>query len=253
MKQLQLLALGVLACASRAEEGSVRWDLSASSASPSPRSRVALGHQEQSNASGATEHYAWLFGGLKADGSTSTELWRYDVAADNWDLRLPSGSVPACHGCVFVSASTTSLHLLMGEDSTGAYVRTVYRLDISGAGLAWTLVANSGPVARSDHTSTVADGGDSIILFGGKNASGSPLSDVWQFNVNSSSWTQLFPSGVAPAARAAHTATAISDSLIAVFGGVDGAGSPLNDLYLLGGYDGRYCGLEWHSLLWFTF
>lgn len=226
------LALGALACA-MADEAFISWEESGSTASPSPRSLPALAHQRVLGPSGTAEYHAWLYGGLEPSLATSDELWRYDMAAGEWAQRTAIGDVPAgCHGCALVAPSSTALFLLMGASASGAPVRTVHRLDVSGA-LTWSLVTNSGPVARTGHTATAVEGGAAIVLIGGKAADGSTHNDVWRFDVSSASWAELNVSGAAPAARAAHSATAITETLVAVLAGRGANGEPLADLHLL--------------------
>lgn len=246
MRSCTLVAyiLGALTWA-RADEAFVSWEASSSTTAPSARSRFALAHQEELGALSTTEHYAWLYGGLDASSATSSELWQYDVVGASWTQRTAVGTVPpACRGCALVSTSSTALYLLMGESSAGTPVRTVHRLDLSGA-LTWSLVANTGPAARTEHTATVIEGGSAIVLFGGKLADDSVSNEAWRFDVGSGAWgaSALALSGTPPAARTAHTATAISESLVAVFGGRGASDELLNDLYVL-----DTCALTWTAV-----
>lgn len=89
--------------------------------------------------------------------------------------------------------------------------------------------AGGAPVARHGHTLTYDESRDRWILFGGSTASvftpgAARLGDVWVLSREGASgslrWTQVFPKGPGPPARARHTAIydALQDRLI-LFGG----------------------------------
>jgi hypothetical protein len=81
-----------------------------------------------------------------------------------------------------------------------------------------------GPPARTDHTWTVgwAPGADHdrpvAYLFGGRTADG-PSNDLWSFDLETYSWTELHPSGAAPAPRFGHTATMVPGVGLVVWSG----------------------------------
>jgi hypothetical protein len=237
---IRALAFGALACA-LADEAHISWKLRTSTPQPTTRARAGLAHQRATVGS-ATRHYAWLFGGRDRTGAYKADLWRFDETAGLWEEQTSAavGLVPdARTGCELVAASSTDLYLLMGvRGSTGAPTNEVLKLVVDGgaggAAPVWSLVASAGsvPAARWGHTATVARGGASIILFGGRLSAGSLENDVWEFETATGAWTELFPSGVIPAVRAEHAAVALSATLILLHGGL-GASGVLADLVLL--------------------
>ena len=87
---------------------------------------------------------------------------------------------------------------------------------------AWSSYSPSTSPSARWHASMVWDAANArTILFGGRNSSGTSLNDVWSFSPATGAWTQLSPSGTAPAVRYMHAA--IYDSYrqrMVVFGGV---------------------------------
>lgn len=79
-----------------------------------------------------------------------------------------------------------------------------------------------------------------MLLFGGSDVNydelgqpfGQLFSDLWSYQVASNTWVQLAPSGTPPSARSQHTAVwDPAGNQMLVFGGSDGSGSGLNDLW----------------------
>lgn len=82
----------------------------------------------------------------------------------------------------------------------------------------------SGPSARTDHTWTagwaVGAEGDRPVayLFGGRTADG-PSNDLWSFDLETYSWSELQPAGPPPAPRFGHTATMVPGVGLVVWSG----------------------------------
>ncbi|MEA2676273.1 MAG: hypothetical protein QOJ81_414, partial [Chloroflexota bacterium] len=82
----------------------------------------------------------------------------------------------------------------------------------------------TGPSAREDHTWTVGwavgSTGDRPVayLFGGRTADG-PANDLWSFDLDTYTWTELHPAGPAPAPRFGHTATMVPGVGLVVWSG----------------------------------
>lgn len=80
-----------------------------------------------------------------------------------------------------------------------------------------------GPGARWDHTLTTDEGGERLVLFGGRNDVASPLGDLWLFDLETETWEATDASGPAP--RFGHAVAVDPEArALYLFGGqADGA------------------------------
>ena len=105
----------------------------------------------------------------------------------------------------------------------------------------WTnLTGSSGPVARSDAAGTFDPGLGGLLLFGGRAADGSALSDTWESS--GASWTYLpAADGQAPAARwGAAMSYDSAGGFVLLFGGENGSTS-FSDTWI-------FNATGWHAL-----
>ncbi len=82
---------------------------------------------------------------------------------------------------------------------------------------------------RGHHTATLLTNG-SVLVVGGKNAQGAPLSSVELYDPDAETWTEV---GALELARGYHTATLLTSGKVLVVGGQDAKGHPFSeaDLY----------------------
>ncbi len=114
-----------------------------------------------------------------------------------------------------------------------------------GGAPAWAKLTplEGGPGARAWHTAVYDGTTNRMVVFGGSGAS-AELSDVWVLSNASGAggqpaWEQLTPSGEGPTARHGHTAVYdLATNRMVVFGGSDGAGGDLADLWILSNANG---------------
>jgi len=93
----------------------------------------------------------------------------------------------------------------------------------------WTELMPAGdlPTPRWGHSANVI--GENMYVFGGTNAAGQVLNDLWAYNFPYGVWQKLSPSGPTPPARYAHTGVTIGDGVF-IYGGSN-FGSNLRDFY----------------------
>ena len=136
---------------------------------------------------------------------------RADVRAAD-DARYSSQPSPRAGAVVALTANATTL-LFGGVLSSGELaLPSVYEFN---AGLnRWAQLLTDGtatsPAARTGHC-----GGwvaDSMVVFGGRDANGSPLADAWLFAPVTQRWTLLQTPGVTPPPRAGHSCLVVNKS-----------------------------------------
>jgi hypothetical protein len=133
-------------------------------------------------------------------------------------------------------AYSAGIVLYGGKDTAGAAVAGSWLFD----GTSWQKLCDPcAPGPRVGHGLVADTGRGVVVLFGGKN--GQASNDVWELTAGV--WKQVSPSGTAPAARsAAFVAYDPLRGRTVVFGGLDGAGARLDDLY-------EYDGASWYGPL----
>lgn len=93
----------------------------------------------------------------------------------------------------------------------------------------WTEMTRTGPAAREDHTWTVDAAGRTAYLFGGR-AGSTVFDDLWAFDMESDTWSEVTIPGPRPPARFGHEAAWVDGiGLVVVFG--QSGGSFFNDLW----------------------
>jgi hypothetical protein len=115
--------------------------------------------------------------------------------------------------------------IVYGGTSNPTVYADVWALNLSGP-LSWTQLSPAGPApaARNNHSAIYDPAGDRMVVFGGNPQSQTMpalASDVWALSLGSPAWTQISPSGTAPAARQGHTGTydSVAGRMIVVGGG----------------------------------
>jgi len=200
---------------------------------PPARALASAVLQHSVSQTAALGRYVWLFGGLDATLGALNDLWRLDMQSNTWVEQAPYGIAPvARRGASLVLAEQRHGYLFGGETSGRQKRNDLFILQVGGGAgdtPVWeditTNATGAAPSARTEHSATVATlpmlGGSPLgmLVFGGADASGVALSDLYSFEFSSMSWTALSPTGVPPQARKGHTACLLLNSLLAVFGG----------------------------------
>jgi hypothetical protein len=113
-----------------------------------------------------------LFGGDPGNGNALGDTWSWD--GSTWTQITTFGANP-CFNAAMVS-SDVQIALFGGMDAANAVFRETWTFD----GTHWTHRQDIGPVARFSHAMSFDAARRSIVLFGGRDATASPLADTWE-------------------------------------------------------------------------
>lgn len=161
-----------------------------------------------------------LFGGSIGLGFLS-DTWEWN---GSWTLRATSGPSARSGYAMAYDSQRGKTVLFGGYYYNGSHNYPADTWEWNGS--AWVLRATSGPAGRENAAMAYDSQRDKIVLFGGRNSSGS-LADTWEWN--GSTWTQLVASGPAARYGPAMAFDAIHGNIILV-GGLGGS-----DTWTLGG------------------
>ena len=122
----------------------------------------------------------FLFGGQDVAGNLLGDLWELDPAKRTWTKITPSGAQPSPRSNATLTYDYNGrLWLFGGETGSGA-TNELWMYDI--ASKQWSLTDSSNkPSARSRHEFACAHDGEICYIFGGMDANGKALNDLWQF------------------------------------------------------------------------
>lgn len=189
-----------------------------------------------------------VFGGRRANGSRSDELWRFDTTTDNWVDLNPAGPRPAPRqGCA--TAYDTARDVLVvygGRTANGNAGINGETWEWSAATNTWANRTPAVPVIgvntppELESAMMVYDAPNArCLMFGGRgNESTAPreTNETWAWN--GVSWTRLTPA-TSPSPRRAHAmAFDTDDGTGLVWGGISPAGVALGDTW-------RWDGADW--------
>jgi len=174
-----------------------------------------------------------LFGGFNGRVEYN-DTWAYDPALGTWKNLAPQGSLPDARDSQTMAYDPDDKVVLLfgGWSSTVQYGDT-WAYD--PAQNTWTVIqaAGRGPTARALAQMVYDPATKRMVLFGGGTSS-TTLSDVWLFDYAARSWTPTAATEGGPSARAGHGLVyESSNNDLMMFGGSDGVGGYLNDLWRL--------------------
>jgi hypothetical protein len=214
-----------------------------------------------SPAAPATPHVLPRLPGPLATGSDAAQTLSSPATTPRWtsSFHFTPDTALAAASAVYDPATNTmivfgGIDWGMEESNTNA---VLLYAPANGNGNWTTLIANGAPgspAARDFHSAVYDSANNRMIVFGGLNPSSTPLNDVWVLsNANGqggpATWTQLSPSGSAPAARLLHTAVydAANNRMI-IFGG-GSLTQNFSDVWVLSNANGLGGTPAWTQLL----
>jgi hypothetical protein len=177
----------------------------------------------------------------------------------DWTPVVPTGTAPAGrsgHSAIYDSNSGNMI-VFAGAGAT-ACLNDLWTLEDANSSMGipnWFELTASGtiPPARAQQSAVYDATKNILIVFGGTNCAGGYFSDVWTLsNANGTggtpTWTQLSPSGTAPAAR--ENSSAIYDStnhVLTIYAG-DAGGAGMSDVWTLSNANGQNGTPTWTQL-----
>jgi len=177
-----------------------------------------------------------LFGGVDQAGKALDDLHAFEFGTAQWHALSPTGTAPQKRKGHTATVLLNSLMALFGGSDQDVPVTydDVHLLDLRrNVWMQPTATGVSRPVGRDGHTMVAID--EIVYIFGGTNAAGDKLNDLWAFNAYSAvsghlHWFQPFAMSTAPAARWGHSALLSMGAMI-LLGGADSADSLLADVW----------------------
>lgn len=166
------------------------------------------------------------------------DTWAFDLATNTWRNLTPAGELPLKR-CLHAVAVTWDRLVLFGGCSSPSGPCPQgdgWQLDLSTN--VWQPLPGTGPSARQLATLTELEDRGEAWLFGGQDAAGQDLNDLWALDLATGRWRALQPQGTAPAARHSQSVVWVSDwnapysNYLLLFGGQSGS-ADLNDLWIL--------------------
>ncbi|OGF09258.1 MAG: hypothetical protein A2W00_07335 [Candidatus Eisenbacteria bacterium RBG_16_71_46] len=165
-------------------------------------------------------------------GSGANDLWSLALSGTPAWTRLAAGGTPPTarqfHSAIYDERRDRMI--VFG----GSGLNDLWELSLAGTP-AWNRIVPSGtqPSGRYGHTAIYDPVRDRMIVFGGY--ASWTINDVWALSLSGApAWTQLVPTGTAPAARHSHAALydPVRDRML-VLGGRSGGGDLYGDVWAL--------------------
>ena len=175
-----------------------------------------------------------LFAGEDPYGTPAikNDVWTLSLATGAWSSMTPSGTPPQArtqHTAIFDPVGRRMI--VFGGHTVGrpfpppwAPLNDVWQLALDVSPPLWSPLVPLGapPPARSKHTAILDLAQSRMIVFGGRDASGALLNDVWALSLTGTpTWSQLAPMGTPPSPREEHSAiyTVTPTPRMIVYGG----------------------------------
>ena len=165
------------------------------------------------------------------DAQLARSRQRMSTLSASWTRLSSLPDAPCARSSHRLSALGGKAYLMGGETTARTSIdSTIHCLDPS-AGTWRNILPAHAPPPRVAHAQAAVDG--KLIIFGGRSGvemGENELGDLWIFEPDAETWTEVVPAGGAsPSARSFHAATSVGDTLY-VFGGC-GAEGRLADLH----------------------
>jgi hypothetical protein len=191
-----------------------------------------------------------LYGGDQQQNNSLyySDVWEFDLTDMMWSLVEVSGQPPSTrtyYASTYDAAGDRII--LFGGWYEYSFFNDAWALDLTSGSETWQMLSTSGtpPAPREAATAIIDPVNNRMIVFGGYDLSTNARNDVWELDLSTLVWTQLFPSGASPVPRYAHTAIYDPvDHRMIVFGGIAPYSPGFNDVWELDLTDGAEAWLQ---------
>lgn len=142
------------------------------------------------------------YGGDAAYNGATNDVWTLDLASPStWTKLAPSGAPPTAVEAPLVIFDAPRERLVW-VGGRGASMGDVWVLSLTGTP-AWSQQAAAGPIppARSHASAAYDPVRDQLVAFGGLDAGGNALGDVWTLSLATFTWSSVAPAGSPPDPR----------------------------------------------------
>ncbi|CAN5782210.1 hypothetical protein BH24CHL8_BH24CHL8_10010 [soil metagenome] len=173
---------------------------------------------------------AWLFGGT-SDASPFEDLWRYDLAADQWRRIEPAGDrPPARFG--HVAAWVDGIGLVIWSGQAGDdFFNDLWAFDPTAE--AWSRLPDGGAVPAARYGSCGAVGPDGRLWISHGFTDSGRFDDTRAYDFAAGQWTEIVPVGERPIKRCLHDCLWTPDGRFLLYAGQTDGEPALGDLWSL--------------------
>lgn len=165
-----------------------------------------------------------LFGGSSNTDVPLTQTWEY--SGTDWVQVVLTTTPQARTNAALVYDPVGGQSYLFGGLNGGTYYSDTWVYN----GSSWSQVSINGqsPSARALHAMAYDPNDNTILLFGGRTITGSLLADLWRFDPNTVTWTEINDTG--PSARFGHSLAYFPEiEAFVLVGGTDDGGDTILD------------------------
>ncbi|CAN5592191.1 hypothetical protein BH23CHL7_BH23CHL7_19980 [soil metagenome] len=204
-------------------DGALAWTQLEVASGPSPREDHTF------TLSGDGSH-GYLFGG-RAGSDAFNDLWRYDLAADSWQLIEPPGPAPdARFGHVAVWQPEFGLVVWSGQQSARVFFGDTWAFDPGTE--QWQELPDAGdvPAARYGSCGSIGPDGRLWISHGFTEDTGR-FADTRAYDFDSLAWSDETPGGDVPVLRCLHDCLWTPDGQLVLYGGQTTGAPAIGDLW----------------------
>lgn len=154
------------------------------------------------------------------------KTYAYDEGGNAWVQMQPKTKPPGRTFYAIAYDTKADRIILFGGSSDSGRLDDTWTYDFNHD--VWTqMKPRTSPAARDYSAMTYDPVGDRVLLFGGATEGELPQGDLWSYDLNKNTWTELKPSGERPSARGWHVMAFDSQASEAVLFG----GGPDRDSY----------------------